>query len=85
MVILIASGACLASTQSQSSVAIITGEIREPTSREIAFSYQPPSAIGSAEERVVLDSLNCFALEIPVVRGALARGYYDSGQPKWMQ
>ena len=81
--ILLASSACLASTQSQSSVAIITGEIREPTSREIAFSYQPPSAIGSAEERVVLDSLNRFALEIPVVRGALARGHYEGGQPRW--
>ena len=85
--ILVASSACLASesAQSQPQVAIITGEIRNPTSREITFSYQPPSAIGSAEERVVLDSLNYFALEIPVVRGALARGYYDSRQPKWMQ
>ena len=33
----------------------------------------------------MLDSLNCFALEIPVVRGALARGHYEGGQPKWMQ
>ena len=40
MAILIASSA-----QSQSSIAIITGEIREPTSREITFSYQPPSAL----------------------------------------
>ena len=73
--ILIASSACLASAQSQPPVATITGEIRDPTSREITFSYQPPSALGSAEERVVLDSLNRFALEIPVVRGALARGH----------
>ena len=80
--ILIASG-CLASAQSQSSVAIITGEIRDPIAREITFSYQPSSAIGSAEERVVLDSLNRFALEIPVVRGALARGHYEGGQPRW--
>ena len=82
--ILIASS-CPASTQSQSSVAVITGEVREPTAREITFSYQPPSAIGNAEERVLLDSLNRFALEIPVVRGALARGHYEGGQPKWMQ
>ena len=61
MVILIASGACLANAQSQPSVAIITGEIREPTSREIAFSYQPPSAIGSAEERVVLETAQTVA------------------------
>ena len=78
--ILLASSACLASTQSQSSVAIITGEIREPTSREIAFSYQPPSALGSAEERVVLDSLNRFACELPVIRGALVRSYCEEGR-----
>ena len=82
--ILIASS-CLTSAQSHSLSAIITGEIQDPTAREITFSYQPPSAIGSAEERVVLDSLNRFALEIPVVRGALARGHYEGGQPKWMQ
>ena len=81
--ILIASSACLASAQSQPPVAIITGEIREPTSREITFSYQPPSAIGSAEERVVLDSLNRFACELPLVRGTLVEGYYGGGQPKW--
>ena len=63
--------------------ATITGEIRDPTSREITFSYQPPSALGSAEERVVLDSLNRFTCELPVVRGALARGHYESGQPRW--
>ena len=78
--VLIASSACLASAQSQSSVAIITGEIRNPTSREIAFSYQPPSAIGSAEERVVLDGLNRFACELPVVRGALVRAYCEEGR-----
>ena len=36
--ILIASSACLVSAQSQSSVAIITGEIRDPTAREITFT-----------------------------------------------
>ncbi len=80
MAILIASSACLASAQSESSVAIITGEIREPTSREITFSYQPLSALGSAEERVVLDSLNRFACELPVIRGALVRAYCDDGR-----
>ena len=74
MAMLMASSACLASDQSQSSVAIITGEIREPTAREIAFSYQPPSAIGSGEERVVLDSLNRFACELPVIRGCPRQG-----------
>ena len=74
---------CLASAQSQSSVAIITGEIQNPTAQEITFSYQPPSAIGSAEERVLLDSLNRFACELPVVRGILVRGRYEGGQPRW--
>ena len=83
MAILLASSACLANAQSQPSVAIITGEVREPTAREITFSYQPPSAIGSGEEHVVLDSLNRFACELPVVRGALARGHYEGGQPRW--
>ena len=83
MAILIASSACLAGAQSQPLVAVITGEIREPTAREITFSYQPPSAIGSAEERVVLDSLNRFACELPVVRGTLVRGHYEGGQPRW--
>ena len=83
LIAMLIASSCLASAQSQSSVAIITGEIRDPTAREITFSYQPPSALGSAEERVVLDSLNRFALEIPVVRGALARGHYEGGQPRW--
>ena len=78
--LLIASSACLVSAQSQPSVAIITGEIREPTSREITFSYQPSSAIGSGEERAVLDSLNRFACELPVIRGALVKAYCDEGR-----
>jgi len=78
-----ASSACLVSAQSQSSVAIITGEIRDPTAREITFSYELPSALASSEERVVLDSLNRFACELPVVRGTLVRGRYEGGQPSW--
>ena len=78
MAILMASS-CLVSAQSQSSVAVITGEIRDPTSREITFSYQPPAAIGSAEERVVLDSLNRFACELPLVRGPSSRGITEAG------
>ncbi len=79
--ILMASGACLA--QSQPQVATITGEIREPALREIAFSYQPPSALGSSEQRVVLDSLNHFTLTLPVTRGTPVRGHYGGGQRGW--
>ena len=78
--ILIASSACLASAQSQPSVAIITGEIQDPTSREITFSYESPSALENSEQRVVLDSLNRFSFELPVVRGTLVRAYYDEGR-----
>ena len=83
MTILIVSSACLASAQSQSSIAIITGEIRDPTAREITFSYESPLALESSEERVVLDSLNRFACELPVVRGTLVSGRYEGGQPRW--
>ena len=69
--------------QQASRAATITGKIHNPPAREITFSYQPPSAIGSAEERVVLDSLNRFAYELPVVRGTLVRGHYEGGQPRW--
>ena len=75
--ILIASSACLASAQSQPSIATITGEIRDPTSREITFGYESPSALEDSEQRVVLDSLNRFSFELPVVRGILVRAYYN--------
>jgi peroxiredoxin len=75
--ILIASNACLVSAQSQPSVATITGEIQSPTSREIKFGYESPSALEDSEQRVVLDGLNRFSFELPVVRGRLVRAYYN--------
>ena len=83
--VLIVSSACLAaeSVQSQPQVAIITGEVRDPTSREITFSYPSPTELDNSEQRVVLDSLNRFSCELPVVRGTLVRGHYEGGQPKW--
>ena len=83
LIALLIASSCLAGAQSQPQVAIITGEIREPTSREITFSYPPPSALGSSRQRVTLDSQDRFACEIPVVRGTLVGGYYEGGQPKW--
>ena len=71
------------SADSEESTAIITGEVRNPASREIAFTFTPPSGLGSSDESVALDSLNRFALELPVSRGILVRGYFDSGQPGW--
>ena len=80
--ILMASSACLAieSAQSQPSVATITGEIRDPTSREITFSYESPSALESSGQRVVLDSLDRFAFKLPVVRGVPVWGHYEGGR-----
>ena len=77
--ILMASSACLAveSAQSPPSIATITGEIRDPTSREITFGYESPSALESSELRIVLDSLDRFAFELPVVRGIPVWGHYE--------
>ena len=82
---LAASSTCFSaeSAQSQPSVAILTGEVRNPASREIAFSFTPPSGLGSSDESAALDSLNRFRVELPVSRGILVRGYFDSGQPGW--
>ncbi len=78
---LTASSTCLAAedAQSQPSVATITGEVRNPASREVAFTFTPPSGLGSSDEGVALDSLNRFTFELPVSRGTLVMGYYDSG------
>ena len=73
------------STQSQPSVATITGEVEDPTSREIVLIYESPAALESSEQRVALDSLDRFAFELPVVRGALVRGSYEGEQPRWRQ
>ena len=71
------------STQTQPSVAIITGEIQDPRSREIMFRYESPAALESSEQRVALDSLDRFAFELPVVRGTLVWGYFEDEQPRW--
>ena len=71
------------STQGQPSVAIITGEVDDPRSRELTFRYESPTALESTEQRVALDSLDRFALELPVVRGTYVNGYFEGGQPRW--
>ena len=71
------------STQTQPSVVIITGEVQDPRSREIMFRYESPAALESSEQRVVLDSLDRFAFELPVVRGTLVHGYFEDEQPRW--
>ena len=71
------------SAQDQPSVATITGEVQDPRSREITFSYESPSALENSEQRVALDSLDRFAFELPVVRGTPVRGYFEGRQPRW--
>lgn len=69
---------------SESSVAIVTGEVRNPTAREITFRYNSPTALGrKVERKATLDSRNRFALEIPVVRGTLVRGSYKGRSVPW--
>ena len=78
------STAGIAAESGQPSVAIITGEVRNPTAREITFKYDTPEALGKqAEQRVLLDSRNRFTLQIPVVRGTLVRGSYKSRSVPW--
>ena len=68
---------------SQPQVASVTGEIRNPISRELTFSYELPSALEDFDQGVVLDSLNRFAFEVPVVRGTVVSGRYEGGEPRW--
>ena len=82
--ILVTLTAGFAAESSERSVAIITGEVRNPTAREITFKYDTPEALGKqAEQRVLLDSRNRFTLQIPVVRGTLVRGSYKSRSVPW--
>ena len=78
-----ASGVAADSTQSQPQVAIITGEVEDPRAREIVLKYELPSALDGSEERVALDSLDRFALELPVVRGTRVSGYFEGEEPRW--
>ena len=64
-------------------MATITGEIRDPASREVTFAYQPPPGLGISHQRVVLDSLDRFVLELPVTRGSRVWVSYDGGNPRW--
>ncbi len=82
MAILMASSACLAveSTQSQPSVAIITGEVQNPRSREIVL-YEP---LLLSHQRIILDSQNRFTLALPVGHGTLVIGG-DEGEQQWVK
>ena len=74
----------LAADAGEPSVAIITGKVRNPTSREITFKYDLPWALGRySVQRVRLDTRNRFALEIPVAHGTFVRGSYKGRVVPW--
>ena len=64
-------------------VAIVTGEVRNPISRELVFTYELPSALEEFDQDVALDSLNRFAFELPALRGTVVSGRYVGGEPRW--
>lgn len=71
--------ASLAEEGMQPQVAVITGEFRDPRSREIGFQYD--SAPARTTSRIVLDEQNRFSLSVPTAWGTLVIGRYESGFP----
>ena len=65
-----------ASAQSQPRAAIVTGEVHNAPSREVAFHHEPLLAPGPSEHHIVLDEQNSFALLLNLSQGALVTGYY---------
>ena len=56
--------------------AIITGEVHNPPSRDVAFHHEPLLAPGPSEHPIVLDEQNSFALRLNVSKGTFVTGYY---------
>ena len=56
--------------------AIVTGEVHNPPSREIAFHHEPLLAPGPSEHHIVLDEQNSFALLLNISKGTFVTGYY---------
>ena len=56
--------------------AIVTGEVHNAPSREVAFHHEPLLAPGPSEHHIVLDEQNRFALLLNISKGTLVTGYY---------
>ena len=56
--------------------AIVTGEVHNPPSRDVAFHHEPLLAPGPSEHPIVLDEQNSFALLLNVSKGTFVTGYY---------
>ena len=69
-----------ASAQSQPRAAIVTGEVHNPSSREIGFRHEPLLAPGPSEHHIVLDEQNRFALLLNISKGVLVTGIYKGEQ-----
>ena len=79
---LMALSLCLttASAQSQPHAAIVTGEVHNPPSRDVAFHHEPLLAPGPSEHHIVLDEQNSFALLLNISKGTLVTGFYKGEQ-----
>ena len=64
------------SAQSQPHAAIVTGEVHNPPSRDVAFHHEPLLAPGPSEHHIVLDDQNRFALLLNIAKGTLVTGFY---------
>ena len=60
--------------------AIITGEVHNPPSRDVAFHHEPLLAPGPSEHPIVLDEQNRFALLLNIPKGVLVTGLYKGEQ-----
>ena len=56
--------------------AIVTGEVHNPPSRDVAFHHEPLLAPGPSEHPIVLDEQNSFALLLNISKGTFVTGYY---------
>ena len=83
--LLISAVASLAEEEMQPQVAIITGEIRDPRSREIGLQYDSALSPARTTSRVVLDEQNRFSLSVPTAWGTLVIGRYEGGFPSLWQ
>ena len=60
--------------------AIVTGEVHNPPSREVAFRHEPLLAPGPSEHHIVLDEQNRFALLLNIAKGTFVTGIYKGEQ-----
>ena len=56
--------------------AVVTGEVHNPPSREVAFHHEPLLALGPSEHTIALDEQNRFALLLNISQGYYG-GYFS--------